>query len=122
MSCNQHRGVNRGSRALRTLLAIRACSKGGRMQDNKGSHRTRREILAAVGASSLALVTGTGFAARPTIAQGHVFHDRRETGKRSVGDPGIPGVMVSNGRDVVLTDSEGRWRLSIADGDSIFLI
>src|SRR5262245_38872330 len=83
---------------------------------------TRREILAAVGASTLALTTGVGFAKRPTIASGYVFHDRHGTGRRSAGDPGIPGVMVSNGRDVGATDSEGRWRLPIADGDGVFLI
>src|SRR5437762_13131564 len=30
--------------------------------------------------------------------------------------------MVSNGRDVVLTDADGRWRLPVADGDSVFVI
>ena len=30
--------------------------------------------------------------------------------------------MVSNGRDVVRTDTEGRWRLPVAEGESIFVI
>jgi hypothetical protein len=30
--------------------------------------------------------------------------------------------MVSNGRDVVLTDAEGRWSLPVEDGDAIFVI
>jgi len=92
-------------------------------RDDSGRPRpTRREVIAAAGASALALTAGVGFAERPTVASGHVFHDRSETGRRRDGDPGIPGVMVSNGRDVVLTDADGRWRLPVADGDSVFVI
>src|ERR1051326_881973 len=90
------------------------------MQNGEGLRATRREILAAVSASALALTTGVGFAERPTIASGHVFHDRSGTGRRSPGDPGIPEVLVSNGRAVVVTDSEGRWRLPIAAGGGVF--
>ena len=93
-----------------------------RGDDGRGPRPTRRQVIAGAGASALALTTGTGFAEPPAIASGHVFHDRRGTGRRRAGDPGIPGVMVSNGRDVVLTDSEGRWRLPVADGDSVFVI
>jgi C terminal of Calcineurin-like phosphoesterase/Calcineurin-like phosphoesterase len=83
---------------------------------------TRRQIITAGGASALALTTGVGFAQRPTVASGRVFHDRSGTGRRMAGDPGIAGAMVSNGRDVVVTDIEGRWRLPVADGDSVFVI
>src|SRR5262245_13630919 len=83
---------------------------------------TRRGVIAGGGAAALALTLGAGSAERPCVASGHVFHDRSGTGRRRVGDPGIAGVMVSNGRDVVLTDSEGRWRLPVGDGDSVFVI
>ena len=83
---------------------------------------TRRRVIAGAGASALALTARAAFAERPSVASGHVFHDRGGTGRRRVGDPGISGVMVSNGRDVVLTDSEGRWRLPLAEGDSVFVI
>ena len=69
----------------------------------------------------LTLSGGLGVAA-PVVASGTVFHDRRGTGTRLPGDPGIAGVMVSNGRDVVLSDSEGRWRLPLTPGDAVFLI
>ena len=82
---------------------------------------SRREIIAAGAASVLTLSGGLGVAA-PVVAAGTVFHDRRGTGTRMPGDPGIAGVMVSNGRDVVLTDSEGRWRLPAAAGGDVFLI
>ena len=93
-----------------------------RGDDGRGPRPTRRQVIAGAGASALALTAGAGFAERPSVASGHVFHDRGGTGRRRAGDPGIPGVMVSNGRDVVLTDSEGRWRLPVADGDSVFVI
>ena len=83
---------------------------------------TRREVMAAAGASALALSMGAGLSQRPTVAAGTVFEDRSGTGRRGPGDRGIVGVMVSNGRDVVRTDAEGRWRLPVSDGDSVFVI
>jgi C terminal of Calcineurin-like phosphoesterase len=82
---------------------------------------SRREVITAGAASVLTLSGGLGVAAA-AVASGTVFHDRRGMGTRLPGDPGIAGVMVSNGRDVVLTDSEGRWRLPAAAGDDVFLI
>ena len=35
---------------------------------------------------------------------------------------GIAGVMVSNGRDVVITDDDGRWSLPVDAGDTIFTV
>ena len=93
-----------------------------RGDDRPRPRPTRRQVITGAGASALALTAGAGFAEPPTVASGHVFHDRGGTGRRRAGDPGIAGVMVSNGRDVVLTDSEGRWRLPVADGDSVFVI
>jgi hypothetical protein len=94
------------------------------MQDDQTSRRgpTRRELIAAGGASALALTTGRGLAEPPAWASGFVFEDRSGTGRRRPGDPGIAGVMVSNGRDVVLTDQDGHWRLPIAEGESVFVI
>ncbi|PSJ19656.1 Cna protein B-type domain containing protein, partial [Halomonas sp. ND22Bw] len=42
-------------------------------------------------------------------ATGFVFEDRFGTGRKQAGDPGLPGVAVSNGRDVVRTDESGRY-------------
>ena len=83
---------------------------------------TRRELIAAGGASALALTAGMGLAERPAVASGVVFDDRSGSGQRRPGDPGIQGVMVCNGREVVLTDAVGHWRLPIADGDSVFVV
>ena len=83
---------------------------------------TRRDVLAAASASALALTVGAGFVQQTAMASGFVFHDRHGMGRRRIGDPGIAGIMVSNGRDVVLTDADGRWRLPASDGDSLFVI
>lgn len=90
--------------------------------DGRRARPTRRNVLAAAGASALALTAGAGLGSRTALASGFVYRDRNGVGRRRTGDPGIAGVMVSNGRDVVLTDSDGRWRLPVADGDSVFVI
>jgi calcineurin-like phosphoesterase family protein len=94
------------------------------MQDGDTSSRgpTRRELIAAGSASAIALTTGLGMIEPPVLAAGTVFEDRSGAGRRQRGDPGIAGVMVSNGRDVVLTDAEGCWRLPVAEGDSLFVV
>jgi C terminal of Calcineurin-like phosphoesterase/N terminal of Calcineurin-like phosphoesterase/Calcineurin-like phosphoesterase len=56
------------------------------------------------------------------MATGVVFEDLSGTGTRHISDPGIAGVLVSNGRDVVRTDSEGRYSLPVHDETIIFVI
>lgn len=90
--------------------------------DGRRMRPTRRAVMAAAGASTLALTTGVSVARASVVANGHVFHDRSGTGVRRLGDPGVGDVLVSNGRDVVRTDADGRWRLPVADGDSLFVI
>jgi hypothetical protein len=70
--------------------------------------------LAAVGAGT---VSGT------------VYEHRFGSGRRQANDPGspgvlagIPGVLVSNGREVVKTDAAGRYTLPIDDESIIFVI
>jgi hypothetical protein len=84
---------------------------------------TRRQVL---GAAAIGVLAGGGVApARAQTAetaQGFVFEDADGSGRRSAGSRGIAGVMVSNGRDVVLTDADGRWRMPVAPGESLFVI
>lgn len=47
-----------------------------------------------------------------TIA-GVVFEDLDGNGRLDPGEPGLPGVMVSNGLDVVVTDEDGRYELPV---------
>ena len=73
---------------------------------------TRRDVMVGAGLSALTLTTGTGLADLSAVASGTVFEDRSGTGLRRTGDAGIPGVLVSNGRDVVA--HRCRWTLAAA--------
>lgn len=55
-------------------------------------------------------------------AVGVVFHDRDRDGVRDAGEEGLKEVRVSNGREIVLTDGEGRWRLPVEDETILFVI
>lgn len=52
---------------------------------------------------------------------GVVFEDRDETSTRAERERGVSGVQVSNGRDVVTTDSQGRYELPVEDGMDVFV-
>ncbi len=64
-------------------------------------------------ALGLLLDTGAAHAAGPS---GHVFLDRDGDGRRGADEPGVGGVRVTNGRDVVATDIRGRYALPERDG------
>lgn len=55
-------------------------------------------------------------------AVGVVFHDRNRNGVRDRGEEGLRGIRVSNQRDIVLTDGEGRYRLPVEDDTILFVI
>ncbi len=53
---------------------------------------------------------------------GFVYLDENQNLVRDKGEPGMEGALVSNGRDVVKTDRDGKWSIT-GNGDSgIFLI
>lgn len=49
----------------------------------------------------------------PEVVNGVVFDDGNGDGRRQPGEPGVPGVLVANGIDVVATDNEGRYQLPV---------
>lgn len=54
-------------------------------------------------------------------AEGLVFENRNGSGRRD-GQRGIGGVCVSNGREVVRTDRNGRWKLPVTEDTILFVI
>lgn len=52
---------------------------------------------------------------------GTVFDDKNKNSKRESGEPGLPGVKVSNGRDIVATDGQGRYELPAFDNMTVFV-
>ncbi len=87
-------------------------------------HLSRRDMLA--GSAALVAWPGAPEAANrfghTDIATGYVFEDASGDGRRRPGYRGLAHVMVSNGRDVVLTDVDGRWRLPVRSGDFVFVV
>jgi hypothetical protein len=87
---------------------------------------TRRDVVRGGAAITLATATssiGQAFAMNEDqSATGVVFEDCSGTGRRQSGDPGIAGVLVSNGREVVKTDHDGRYTLPVDDETIIFVI
>jgi hypothetical protein len=84
---------------------------------------TRRDVVRGGCAAVTLAGAGSAFATEDhrVLASGIVFEDRSGCGTRQPGDPGIPGVLVSNGHEVVRTDGEGRYALPV-DGDCIIFV
>jgi hypothetical protein len=90
---------------------------------------TRRDVVkagAAAGLSAAAASIPLSYAVAavesPRTVSGVVFEDRSGTGRYQSGDPGIPGVLVSNGFNVVKTDDAGRYTLPVDDESIVFVV
>ncbi|GAB3457836.1 calcineurin-like phosphoesterase family protein [Actinophytocola sediminis] len=59
--------------------------------------------------------------ADPAFLTGTVFVDRDRDSVSDQRERGLRGVQVSNGRDVVTTDSRGRYRLPVHDNMTVFI-
>lgn len=72
-------------------------------------------LLAAVASSFNEVPSGfsevaSGFSRKEPVT-GVVFDDRNANGARDPGEPGVPGIAVSNQQDVVLTGADGSFSL-----------
>lgn len=56
------------------------------------------------------------------LAGGFVFEDTNGNGRKDRREAGIDGVAVSNGTDVVLTRSDGSYRIPVKSGNTLFVI
>lgn len=59
--------------------------------------------------------------AKAEVARGVVFHDKDKSGKAGPANPPLPGVRVSNGREIVTTDAAGRYELPVEEGTILFV-
>lgn len=83
----------------------------------------RREIhLRALLFSILALAAGFASAGQSSCTGGSVFLDGNGNGARDAGEVGLPGMRVSDGERIVVTDAAGVYRLATPSGRSTFLI
>jgi C terminal of Calcineurin-like phosphoesterase/N terminal of Calcineurin-like phosphoesterase len=96
------------------------------MSEHHGPGVTRREVLiGAAGGLALAAVEPQRAAAEDASGaqvSGIVFEDRDGSGTPSAANPGVPGVLVSNGRNVAVTGSDGRYALPLPDEATIFVV
>jgi 3',5'-cyclic AMP phosphodiesterase CpdA len=84
---------------------------------------SRRDVVKYGAAAAIAAAAGPVVAAAaPTTVSGVVYENRSGGAQRAAGDPGIAGVLVSNGRDVVKTDAAGRYTLPIDEESIVFVI
>lgn len=67
------------------------------------------------------LVLGSLAHAQSSVT-GYVYNDRNGNGKKERNEKGIPGVGVSNGREVVKTDKNGKYILPLEGDNLIFVI
>ncbi|TVQ05736.1 MAG: metallophosphoesterase [Balneolaceae bacterium] len=70
----------------------------------------------------LLLLFGTVSLHSQHLVSGIVFHDQNENGVYDSGEPGVTGVMVSNGSNIVRTDMHGRYEIMSEDESVIFVI
>jgi len=70
-------------------------------------------VVAAVAAAATVVHAET--------ARGVVFDDRNGNEMRDDGEPGLEGIAVSNGRDVIRTGADGSWELPVEDGTILFV-
>lgn len=75
------------------------------------------------------LVVALGFpvsaaAATPgnTHFSGVVFLDANGNGERDRDESGVAGVKLSNGRDIVVSDGDGHYRIAVRPGDTVFAV
>ena len=78
-------------------------------------HPTRRDVVIGGAAATLAASASTGASATLSPAEAIGIVSEVDGGP-------LADVLVSNGRDVVRTGADGRWRLSVAPGQVISLV
>lgn len=83
---------------------------------------SRRAFLSGVAAAAASATVMPASAASLILVRGTVFHDRAATGRRRSQDPGIGGVLISNGVDIVSTRADGSWELPVTPDQFVFVI
>jgi len=66
-------------------------------------------------------VEAIGTASGASRVAGTVFVDQNRNSRLDPGEPGLPGVAVSNGREVVLSDDTGRYALPARDDMTVMI-
>lgn len=81
----------------------------------------RFRVLGSIAALCVVLLLGIALAQEGMVVRGIVFEDANRNGVLDPGEKGIPGVCVSNGREVVQTDNEGKYELPAYENMIVFV-
>ncbi|MFZ2105800.1 MAG: calcineurin-like phosphoesterase family protein [Roseiarcus sp.] len=92
------------------------------MTNAKWEFSRRDALLVAAGGVAAALTAPGATRADTATVSGLVFEDKDGSGKPSRGNPGLAGVLVSNGKDIAVTDADGRYTLPLPEEAVIFVI
>lgn len=60
--------------------------------------------------------------ANAELAKGLVYEDTNENGAHDAGEPGVSGIRLSNGKDIVETDADGNYQIEVDDDTIIFVL
>jgi hypothetical protein len=100
-----------GIAAVAATVATPGAAASGRYQDwDDTAYRGQVEV-----------VRSDDGPADPTVLNGTVFIDRDRDSRHDRNERGLRGVEVSNGRDLVTTDSRGRYQLPVYDNMTVFV-
>jgi hypothetical protein len=86
---------------------------------------SRRDLLAGAAgglAAALAPATSAQAAGETAVVSGFVFEDIDGSGRRGAASPGVANALVSNGRDIAVTDAAGHYSLPLPDEATIFVV
>ncbi|MEX1123329.1 MAG: metallophosphoesterase N-terminal domain-containing protein, partial [Balneolales bacterium] len=74
--------------------------------------------------ASLLIITmaASSLAQGQETVSGKVFHDLNENGQFDLDEPGISGVLVSNSKDIVVTDEDGIYETSAGENATVFVV
>ena len=96
------------------------------MSEHHGDGFTRREVLiGAAGGLALAAADASAVLAQEAPGaqvSGIVFEDKDGSAVSSASNPGLAGVLVSNGRDIAVTGPDGRYTLPLPEEATIFVV
>lgn len=82
----------------------------------------KQATKAALAATLAACLAAGAAQAGDVVATGTVYEERDGQAGRGRDEPGIAGVQVSNGQAIAVTDAQGRYRLPVSAGQTIFVI
>ena len=84
-------------------------------------HRKLRNIVTPLALVLFVSLVYTKLQAQTSQARGCVYLDTNGNDQRDAGEPGIHGVHVSNGLDVVATDTNGDYSIELPEERILFI-